>query len=166
MSQLVMIAAAGKNNELGKDNALLWHLPDDFKRFKRLTTGHAMIMGRKTFESFPKPLVKRKHIIISRNKAYSVDHPDCIVVHTLEEAVKLLPEDDISFVIGGGDIYRQAIPYCDRIELTRVDGTFEADTYFPEIDPHVWELEASETHLSDERHAFAFTYETYRRVGS
>lgn len=166
MNQLVMIAAAGRNNELGKDNALLWHLPDDFKRFKRLTTGHAMIMGRKTFESFPKPLVNRKHIIISRNKAYSVDHPDCVVVHSLEEAINSLPKDEVSFVIGGGEIYHQAMAYCNTIELTRVEGTFAADAYFPEIDPHIWELEASEAHPSDEKHAFGFTYETYRRIGS
>ena len=166
MNQLVMIAAAGSNNELGKDNALLWHLPDDFKRFKRLTTGHAMIMGRKTFESFPKPLVNRKHIIITRNKSYTVDHPDCVVVHSLEEAIAALPNDEVSFIIGGGEIYRQAMPYCDRIELTRVKGTFDADAYFPEIDPHTWVLDASESHPSDTRHAFAFTYETYRRIGT
>lgn len=166
MSQLVMIAAAGKNNELGKDNALPWHLPNDFKRFKRLTTGHTMIMGRKTFESFPKPLINRKHIIISRNKTYSVDHPDCIVVHSLEEAIGSLPKNQVSFVIGGGEIYRQAMPYCDVIELTRVDGTFAADAYFPDIDPHTWELKASEFHPSDAKHPFAFTYETYRRIGS
>lgn len=162
----IMIAAAGQNNELGKGNMLLWHLPDDFKRFRQLTTGHPIIMGRKTFESFPKPLPKRKHIIISRNTTYSVDHPDCEVVHSLQAALDSVPETQTAFIIGGGEIYRQALPICDTIELTRVAGTFEADTYFPNIDPHEWELLASSEHPADDRHAYAFRYETYRRIGS
>lgn len=162
----IMIAAAGLNNELGKGNAMLWHLPDDFKRFRKITTGHPIIMGRKTFESFPKPLPKRQHIIISRNSDYKVDHPDCTVVHSLEKALERAAGHDTVFIIGGGEIYRQALPYCDTIELTRVDGSFEADTYFPEIDPHDWELVASREHPKDEQHKFAFRYETYKRIGT
>ena len=162
----IMIAAAGLQNELGKDNQLMWHLPDDFKRFKSLTIGHPIIMGRKTFESFPKPLPKRRHIIISRNTAYTVDYPDCTIVHSLEAALEAVPENETVYIIGGGEIYRQALPFSDTIELTRVEGSFEADTYFPSIDPHHWELVASTEHSADERHAYAFRYETYKRVGT
>lgn len=162
----IMIAAAGQNNELGKSNALLWHLPDDFKRFRKITTGHPIIMGRKTFESFPKPLPKRRHIIISRNTGYRVDHPDCVVVHSLEKALEQVAGQDTVFIIGGGEIYRQALPYCDTIELTRVESSFEADTYFPAIDPHEWELVASSEHPADDQHQYAFRFETYKRIGS
>ncbi|MEP1015827.1 dihydrofolate reductase, partial [Maribacter dokdonensis] len=98
-----MIAAAAENNALGKDNDLLWHLPDDFKRFKKLTTGHKIIMGRKTFESFPKPLPNRTHIIITRDKSYTTDYDECIVVHSLDEAIDLV-KNEIAFIIGGGEI--------------------------------------------------------------
>ena len=162
----IMIAAAGRQNELGKDNRLMWHLPDDFKRFKKLTIGHPIIMGRKTFESFPKPLPQRRHIIISRNTAYAVDYEDCEVVHSLQSALDAVSENETVYIIGGGEIYRQALPYCDTIELTRVEGTFEADTYFPTIDSHDWELVSSTDHPADEKHAYAFRYETYKRIGT
>lgn len=161
--KLVMIAAAGEDNALGRDNELLWHLPDDFKRFKQLTTGHKIIMGRKTFESFPKPLPNRFHIIITRNRDYQVDHPQCTVVHTLEEALKLVENEEQAFIIGGGEIYTQALPHSHRIELTRVHARFEADTYFPEIAPSEWELVREEQHPKDERHKYPFTYLTYTR---
>ncbi len=160
---LVMIAAAGENNALGKDNDLIWHLPDDFKRFKSLTTGHKIIMGRKTFESFPKPLPNRFHIIITRNKDYRVDHPECQVVHNLDEALKLVSEEAMAFIIGGGEIYTQALPHSDRIELTRVHASFEADTFFPHIDPAHWELIQEVHHPEDERHKYAFSYLSYIR---
>lgn len=163
MRSLVMIAAAGKNNALGKDNDLLWHLPEDFKRFKKLTTGHKIIMGRKTFESFPKPLPNRVHIIITRDRNYKVDFPDCIVVHSLDEAVALVQEDSVSFIIGGGEIYSLALPYADRIELTRVHASFEADTHFPEIDDGDWDLIGEEYHPKDDRHSYDFSYLTYKR---
>ncbi len=157
-----MIAAAAENNALGKDNDLLWHLPDDFRRFKKLTTGHSIIMGRKTFESFPKPLPQRRHIIITRSKNYHVDHSDCLVVHSLREALAEVAHD-VAFIIGGGEIYEQAMPHADAIELTRVHGTFEADTFFPEIPEREWELMGEVHHPQDERHALSFTYLTYER---
>lgn len=160
---LVMIAAAGENNALGKDNDLLWHLPDDFKRFKKITTGHKIIMGRKTFESFPKPLPNRFHIIITRNKEYQVNHTECQVVHNLDEALKLVSEEDVAFIIGGGEIYSQALPHTDRIELTRIHAGFEADTFFPDIDPARWELVLEEYHPKDERHKYPFSYLSYMR---
>lgn len=159
-----MIAAAAENNALGKDNDLLWHLPDDFKRFKKLTIGHKIIMGRKTFESFPKPLPKRTHIIITRDITYSVPYDDCIVVHSLEDALELVSGED-AFIIGGGEIYKQGKLFADVIELTRVHETFDADTYFPEIDASRWNLTKEEHHPKDEKHQYAFTYLTYTRIG-
>ncbi|WP_089263320.1 MULTISPECIES: dihydrofolate reductase [Maribacter] len=163
MKTLIMIAAAAENDALGKDNDLLWHLPDDFKRFKRLTTGHKIIMGRKTFESFPKPLPNRTHIIITRDKNYTTDFKDCIIVHTIEQAIDLVA-NEIAFIIGGGEIYALAEKFADKIELTRVHANFdEADTFFPEIDESLWMLSVQEFHPADERHKFAFTYLTYTR---
>lgn len=158
-----MIAAIGKNNGLGKDNDLLWHLPDDFKRFKQLTTGHKIIMGRKTFESFPKPLPNRTHIIITRDLKYNVELPSCIVVHSMEEALNLASNDPISYIIGGGEIYNLGMPHADLLEITRVHESFNADTYFPEIDKNTWKLIKEEFHSSDERHKYNFTYLTYKR---
>jgi dihydrofolate reductase len=158
-----MIAAAAENNALGKDNTLLWHLPDDFKRFKRLTSGHKIIMGRKTFDSLNKPLPNRTHIIITRDKNYSVDFEDCIVVHSLTEAMVLL-KDEIAFIIGGGEIYSLSEKESDKIELTRVHASFEeADTFFPEIDENYWMLTKQEYHPTDDKHKYAFTYFTYER---
>ncbi|HKX86893.1 MAG TPA: dihydrofolate reductase [Flavobacterium sp.] len=160
---ITLIAAAGENNELGKDNDLLWHLPDDFKRFKTLTTGHYIIMGRKTFESFPKPLPNRTHIIITRSKEY--DAPEgCIVVNSLEKAIAVSPKNETLFIIGGGEIYKQSIDHADCIELTRVHNSFEADTFFPEIDAEKWQLTQSDFHHKDERHQHAFTFETYHKI--
>ncbi|EAP87028.1 dihydrofolate reductase [Croceibacter atlanticus HTCC2559] len=154
-----MIAAAAENNALGKDGDLVWHLPDDFKRFKKLTTGHHIIMGRKTFESFPKPLPNRTHIVITRNRDYTKE--GCIVVHNLEDALKIAEEDTQPFIIGGGEIYKLALNASEKIELTRVHDTFEADAFFPEIDLSKWELMNEEFHEIDERHSVSFTYLTY-----
>lgn len=163
---ITMIAAAGQQNELGKDNDLVWHLPNDFKRFKKLTTGHYIIMGRKTFESFPKPLPNRVHIIITRDTSYtpkvSEDRKDdIIVVHSIEKAIEKASSQEEIFIIGGGQIYTQAIAIADKIELTRVAGTFEADAYFPEIDTQLWEKTFEEHHSKDEKHNYDFTYETW-----
>lgn len=163
VNTIILIAAASKNNALGKDNNLLWHLPDDFKRFKKLTTGHKIIMGRKTFESFPKPLPNRTHIIITRDTDYTVSCNDCILVHSIEAALKLVEKDEISYIIGGGEIYRQAEKFATKIELTRVHTAFEADTFFPEIDLSDWELIEEEYHPKDKNHKYDFTYLTYVR---
>jgi dihydrofolate reductase len=157
-----MIAAVAENFALGKNNELVWHLPDDFKRFKQLTTNHFIIMGRKTFESFPKPLPNRTHIIITRQKDYSAE--GCIVVDNLKDALTIVPKNEDAFIIGGGEIYNLAMPFTDVIELTKVHASFEADTFFPNIDSTIWELVASEYHPKDEKHLFDFTYETYRRI--
>jgi dihydrofolate reductase len=159
---IILIAAAAENYALGKNNQLLWHLPDDFKRFKQVTTGHHIIMGRKTFESFPKPLPNRTHVIITRQKNY---HPEgCIVVDSLEKAIAACPENQDIFIIGGGETYKLAMPVADKIDLTRVHATFDADTFFPEIDAAQWKLVSSEFHPKDDKHAYDFTFEQYKKV--
>ncbi len=159
---LTIIVAAAENNAIGKDNDLLWHLPIDFKRFKKLTTGHHIIMGRKTFESLPGMLPNRTHVIITRQKDYIQDN--CIVVNSLEEAITYTSSDTQPFIIGGGEIYKQAMEAANCIEITRVHETFEeADTFFPKIDLKNWKLEDEDKHLKDEKHKFDFTFETYKR---
>jgi dihydrofolate reductase len=158
---IIMIAAVAENNALGKNNDLLWHLPSDFKRFKELTSGHHIIMGRKTFESFPKPLPNRTHIIISRQKNY---HPEgCIVVENLEKAIAICPKNEDSFIIGGGEIYSQSIPLADELDVTRVHHSFEADVYFPEIDSEIWELTSETFNPKDEKHLYDYTFQKYTR---
>ncbi|MCG2460588.1 dihydrofolate reductase [Flavobacteriaceae bacterium F89] len=161
---ITLIAAAAENNALGIDNDLLWHLPDDFKRFKTLTSGHMIIMGRKTFETFPRPLPNRTHIIITRDKGYVPKFPGCIVVHSMEEALQRTEKESLSFIIGGGEIYMLGLPYANKIELTRIHATFEADTFFPEIDKSNWKLVAETYHPKDGRHLYDFTYLTYEKV--
>jgi dihydrofolate reductase len=159
--KVTMVAAAAENNALGKDNELVWHLPDDFKRFKAITSHHHIIMGRKTFESFPKLLPNRKHIVITRQNDYT--KKGVTVVHSLEDALSYCSGEDEVFVIGGGEIYKQALPYTDQIELTRLHSTFDADAFFPEIKESEWKLIHSEHHKKDERHNFDFTYLTFNR---
>lgn len=158
---IIMIAAVAENNALGKNNDLLWHLPSDFKRFKELTSGYHIIMGRKTFESFPKPLPNRTHIIISRQKDY---HPEgCIVVENLEKAITICPKNEDSFIIGGGEIYSQSIHLVDQLDITRVHHSFEADVYFPEIDSDIWELTSETFNPKDEKHLYDYTFQKYSR---
>ncbi|MGB6150706.1 MAG: dihydrofolate reductase [Pricia sp.] len=162
MNTICMIAAAGENDALAKDGDLPWHLPDDFKRFKKLTSGHAIIMGRKTFDGFDKPLPDRKHIVVTRDREYTTDFDNCVIVHSLEDAIDLVKSDTLSFIIGGGEIYKQGETFANKIELTRIHHTFEgADTFFPEIDTAHWKLVEETYHAADDRHEFAFTYLTY-----
>jgi len=161
-SELTIIVAAGENDAIGKDNKLIWHLSDDLKRFKSLTNGHHIIMGRKTFESFPKPLPNRTHIVISRQENYKV--PDgVIVVNSLEDAIDASRNDKEPFVIGGGEIYKQAMPLANKIELTRVHGSFDADTFFPKIDSTIWKEINNTFHNKDEHHDYAFSFLTYTK---
>ncbi|PWA06545.1 dihydrofolate reductase [Flavobacterium psychrotolerans] len=158
---VILIAAAGKNNALGKNNELVWHLPDDFKRFKALTSGHHIVMGRKTFESFPRPLPNRTHIIITRQKDYNPE--GCIIVDSMEKALEISPINEDVYIIGGGEIYQLGLPFSDKIELTRVFETFDADVFFPEINLDDWDLQQEEFHSKDEKHNYNFSYQTYIR---
>jgi dihydrofolate reductase len=156
---IIMIAAVAENNALGKNNELVWHLPNDFKRFKSLTTGHHIIMGRKTFESFPKPLPNRTHVVITRQENYRPE--GCIVVNSIEKAIALCPENETSFIIGGGEIYNLGLPYADKLEITRVHHSFEADAFFPEINPDDWLEIQTEFNPIDDKHLYEYTYQTY-----
>ena len=156
-----MIAAAGENNALGKDNDLVWHLPDDFRRFKALTTGHYIIMGRKTFESFPQPLPNRTHVVITRQKDY--ERKGAVVVHSLKDALEIAQEDPQPFIIGGGEIFDLGMEITEKIELTRVHAEFEADAFFPDLDQDQWDLVSSEYHGKDAKHNYDFTFLTYVR---
>ena len=156
---IIMIAAVAENNALGKNNELVWHLPNDFKRFKSLTTGHHIIMGRKTFESFPKPLPNRTHVVITRNKNYNPE--GCIVVDSIEKAIAICPENETSFIIGGGEIYNLGLPFADQLEITRVHHSFDADAFFPEINFNDWKEIQSEFNPIDDKHHFAYTYQTF-----
>jgi dihydrofolate reductase len=159
---LTLIVAAGENDAIGKDNKLIWHLSDDLKRFKVLTSGHSIIMGRKTFETFPKPLPNRKHIVISRQQNYKV--PDgVIVVNNLDDAIDAARGDAQPFVIGGGEIYKQAMPFASKIELTRVHESFDADTFFPKVNMSVWNEIDKTFHPKDAQHEYSFSFITYER---
>lgn len=160
--KLTIIVAAAENDAIGKDNKLIWHLGDDLKRFKNLTNNHHIIMGRKTFESFPKPLPNRTHVVITRQNDYVVPS-GVIVVHNLEDAIDAVKSDMQPFIIGGGQIYKQALQIADRIELTRVHENFEADTFFPKIDPSMWIETANVFHTKDEKHNYEFSFLTYKR---
>jgi|DEB19_MinimDraft_2_1074335.scaffolds.fasta_scaffold03150_3 dihydrofolate reductase len=166
---ITIIAAAGENNSLGKDNDLVWHLPNDFKRFKELTSGNYILMGRKTFESFPKPLPNRKHLIITRQKDYKVPE-NCFVFDSISKALDFIPftgtidkpTTDV-WIIGGGEIYQQSMDIADKIELTRVHSSPDADTFFPEIGDE-WFLTTKVSNTKDDKHEFDFTYLTYERL--
>ncbi|MFI0490438.1 dihydrofolate reductase [Flavobacterium sp.] len=158
---IILIAAVAENNALGKNNDLLWHLPNDFKRFKEITSGHYIIMGRKTFESFPKPLPNRTHVIISRQKEYEKE--GCIVVENLEKAIAICPKNENIFIIGGGEIYKQSIYLADQLDITCVHHSFEADVYFPEIDLNIWKLTSEVFNQKDEKHLFDYTFQTFTR---
>lgn len=159
---LTTIAAVAQNGVIGNNNELIWRLPNDLKHFKHLTKGHTIIMGRKTWESIgATPLPHRRHIIITRNFDYEAE--DAEVVSTIDEALELAKGDEKVFVVGGGEIYKLAMPYINRMELTIVHHDFEGDTYFPEFNYANWKEVASERHEADERHAYAFSFLTLER---
>ena len=160
---ITLIAAVGENNELGKNNDLLWHLPNDFKRFKAFTTGHHIIMGRKTFESFPKPLPNRTHIIITRNKEYKVPE-GCLLASGIEQAITICPKNETIFIIGGGEIFKQSIHLADYIYLTLVHATFEGDALFPNIDPSVFQLIDTRYFKKDDKHQYDYSFLIYKKI--
>ncbi|MCB0472958.1 MAG: dihydrofolate reductase [Flavobacteriaceae bacterium] len=158
---IIIIAAIGNKGELGKDNQLLWHLPNDLKRFKRVTRGHPVIMGRKTFESLGSALPDRKNIVITRKKDY--DAPNCIVVNSLKEAERLIEEEPRVYILGGAQIYAQAIKLADMLDLTQVDASFDADVFFPEIDNTIWQETSREDHLADDKHRYNYSFVIYEK---
>ena len=157
-----IIVAADEQNAIGFKGNIPWHLPDDFKRFKEITTGHPIIVGQTTFESIGKPLEGRTNIIITNIDGYKRD--DCLVAHSIEEAIELAKKiDENIFVIGGGQIYRLSMQFVNTIYLTRVHGVFSGDVFFPDINEKEWELVNSEFHEKDEKNKIDFTFLTYKR---
>jgi len=157
-----IIVAIAKNYAIGKNNDLLWHLPEDLKRFKRLTSGHCLLMGKKTWESLPvKPLPGRKNIILTDNPA------DCFncsyTAFSIKDALVKCAGCEEVFVIGGGSVYRQFMDIADRLLITWVDKDYDADTFFPEIDPTIWEAVETEGDYFDEKNGFSYRYITYQR---
>lgn len=157
-----LVAAMAENRVIGHSGGLPWHLPKDLQFFKKLTVDHTVIMGRKTFDEVKRPLANRRNVVITRNPAF---RPHGVtVVPSLEEALALGATEDEVFVIGGGEIYRLALPRADRIYLTVVHAVVEGDTYFPEFEGTAWVLEEEEHHEADAKHAYAFTFRTYSRI--
>jgi dihydrofolate reductase len=156
-----LVVAASTNNVIGSDGGLPWHLPDDLRHFKRLTTGNPIVMGRRTFESIGRPLPDRRNIVMTRDPDYVA--PDCDVVSSVREALELVEDADEVMIIGGGQVYRDFLPHADRIYLTRVQADVEGDTYFPDIDEAGWRLVSSEPHAADEKHAYAFDVIVFER---
>ena len=158
-----IIVATGKNNEIGKENRLLWRLPEDMKRFRDLTTGHVVVMGRKTFESLPNgALPHRTNVVITRDRGLQLH--DCVVLHSLDEALIRFHREDEIFIIGGASIYEQALPLADKIFLTRVQSDFsEADAFFPEINPAEWQIMTKEVFPADEKNPFCCIFYEYKR---
>jgi len=150
-----IIVAVAENNVIGKDNDLIWHLPKDMKHFKETTTGHFIIMGRKTFESNGRPLPNRTNVIVTRDKDFKAE--GCVVVYSLEEALKLAKDDPEAFIIGGGVIYKIALSLADRIYLTKIHQSFEGDTYFPELDMNEWAEISCQDFESDEKNKYPFS---------
>jgi dihydrofolate reductase len=156
--KLSIIVAVAENGVIGHNNQLIWRLPEDLKMFKRLTSGHPIIMGRKTFESIGKPLPNRTSIIITKNPDFQIE--GCITVHSLEEAIEAANEieENEAFIIGGAEIYRLALPFADKIYLTEVHHTFEGDTFFPAIDKDLWEEVNRIDHDIDEKHLYKYSF--------
>jgi len=157
---ITLIVAAAENNVIGRDGDLPWHLPADLRYFKQTTTGHVVIMGRRTWDSFEGALPGRRNVVLTRNGALELDGAD--TVSTLEDAMALAGDKDI-FIAGGGELYRMAMPLADRILMTRVHMDVDGDTTFPAIDESEWQRTEAHAHDVDERHAAACTFETWMR---
>ncbi len=159
-----LVVAASENNVIGKDNRLLWNLPNDTAFFKNITWGMPVIMGRKTLESLGKPLKGRTNIVITSNSEFSPGN-GIIVAHSIEEAVKESEKTDAKecYVIGGGEIYKLALPHADRIYLTRVHTVIQGDTLFPTLNEKEWQMVNSTTFKADDKHAYSYSFETRQR---
>lgn len=154
-----LIAAAGENNVIGAENEMPWHLPADLAYFKKTTSGHAVVMGRKTFESIGKPLPNRKNIILTRDQHFQRE--DCQVIHSVEEALEYEQGQEL-FVIGGAEVYRQFLPHANKVYLTRIHKSFEGDAYFPELGDE-WQLTSSEKHVADEKNRYDYEFQIFEK---
>ncbi|MBN1338028.1 MAG: dihydrofolate reductase [Bacteroidales bacterium] len=158
-----IIVAIARNNAIGKDNRLLWHLREDLKRFKKLTTGHTVVMGKRTYFSLPvRPLPNRRHIVITDIPGEQID--DCVMAWSIEDAILKMDPEGENFIIGGASVYRQFLPYAGKLYITWVHEFFEADTFFPELDLADWEVVSEEDFPEpDDKNPYPYTYAIYRR---
>lgn len=150
-----------RNKVMGFKNDMPWHIPHDLKRFKKITSGHTIIMGRRTFESLPGPLPKRRNIVITSKPGYKA--PGVEVVRSIEDSIKIADKKQENFVAGGSSIYEQFLPYADKLYLTDINAEFKGDTFFPEIDFSKWKLVEEEHHVTDDDKKIQFAYRTYVR---
>ena len=160
---LSIIVAKAKNNTIGKDNKLLWHISDDLKRFEELTTGHVIIMGRKTFEALGRILPNRKHIVFSQNPDFKVNDPNVEIVHSMLQLQEYIEDDKENFVIGGAMIYNLLMPYVKRMYVTEIDKDFEGDTFFPRINDEIWKEISRENGPEDSNNNLKYQYVVYER---
>ncbi|MCG2617250.1 dihydrofolate reductase [Terrimonas sp. NA20] len=160
---LTLVVAAARNNVIGKDNQLLWRLPNDTRYFKNVTWGMPVVMGRKTFESLGKPLAGRTNIVLTRNGSWKAE--GVTTVKTMDDAVFLAKQMDVKelMVIGGGEIYKMVMPKANRIHLTRVEAEPEGDAWFPEIDSLLWKMVREEKFPADEKHQYAYSFQVWER---
>lgn len=157
-----IILAMDKNRVIGVDNRLPWRLPAELAYFKKVTMGHAVLMGRKTHESIGRPLPGRVNVVMTRDRSYEAD--GCVVVHSTEEALERLPADDESFVIGGADMLHLFMPLASKMYITMIDHAFEGDTFFPEIDERIWRVTSRAPGVTDENNPFKYEYLVYERI--
>lgn len=160
---LSIVVAKAKNNIIGKDNKMIWHLPADLKHFKELTTGHTIIMGRKTFESLGRPLPNRKHIIFSQNPDFKLNYENVEVVHSLLQIQELIEGKEEAFVIGGAMIYNFLMPYVRKMYVTEIEKEFEGDAFFPRIDEKIWKETSREKGIQDDKNKLEYYFITYER---
>ena len=160
---LSIVVAKAKNNIIGKDNKIIWHLPADLKHFKEITTGHTIIMGRKTFESLGKPLPNRKHIIFSQNPDLKLNYENVEVVHSLLQIQDLIEGEEEAFVIGGAMIYNFLMPYVKKMYVTEIEKEFEGDAFFPKIDEKIWKETSREKGIQDDKNKLEYYFITYER---
>lgn len=160
---LSIIVAVAENNVIGKDNKLIWHLPEDLKRFKRLTTGHTIIMGRKTFESLGRVLPNRKHVILCNDMEMNIDDKNVEVLEDISMLKEYIDSEEEHFIIGGATIYKLLMPYAKKLYLTLIHEEFEGDVYFPEIEEKDWKVIDREEGLRNEENPFDYEYITFER---
>ena len=160
---LSIIVAKAKNNVIGKDNSLIWHLPEDLKRFKKITTGHTIIMGRRTFESLGRVLPNRHHVILCNDAEMNIDDENVEILDDISKLDQYIKSDDENFVIGGATMYKLLMPYCNKMYITEIDRDFEGDVFFPEIDKEEWKITSTEKGPNDGINNFEYNYVTYAR---
>lgn len=159
---LSIITAVSQNNIIGGQNTLLWNLPADMKHFKDMTTGHTIVMGRKTFESIGRPLPNRRNIVVTKNVDYKAEGAE--IYHSIDKALENLKNlDEEIFIIGGGEIYRQTFNIADKLYVTKIDQDFEGDTSFPDIDESMWKKISEENHEPDEKNNLSFSFIAYNK---